>query len=344
MGNTTIEKQIDTKLWIDRYFESRKSSTISRNKSVIDRPELYNYEAEIGKSVLQMNVDELIGFLLKYRTVYGKVRPVRQRTVHQVTSIFRDFFDYYINHEEGQIIINPWSDHRLRGTRLVEKLAEGNTFNKDSKVFNKAEMDKIIKELYANFHMERAKYIECIMQLYYCGFSNAQEIVLFKYGSIREVDPHKIAVVNGHVVRLNDKCIKLLDEVHGFTVMPLDAPFDAVMQSWNNSYLKMPIAAKEADAFDNRDINLVAGRITSALREYVCKRLGHDVNYRSIYMLGFYDYLEQKYGKDRTQRLIMNHRNDEDVQTLKAEASKYGLHMQNISHIKRALMDFVSVE
>ena len=326
----------NTQEWINEYLKFKGGTTL-KNRATLDRKELYNYEAEIGKPLFEMNVEELRGLLAKYRTVNGNPAPARYQSTHQITSMLRGLFDFYINHEDGEIIRNPWSDPRLRGAELVKYLASvTDNDNEDAAPFSKQKMDAIIADIYANYPKERAQYIECIMQMFYCGFADAKEILLCK-----KIESGNLAVTDKHIVRIKDRCRELMEAVHNMQIMPADGNYTPIMESWDGSYLKFPTNIKDSGGNDARDIDSMRAKVYEVINKWVCKNLGYDFNYRTLYMLGFYDNLVEQYGEERTQRLITSTFNQEDVDTMKSAARKYGLYMENISHIKRNLMRFV---
>ena len=69
--------------------------------------------------------------------------------------------------------------------------------------------------------------------------------------------------------------------------------------------------------------------------------LGEDITSRNVYYLGFYDHLVEKYGKEKIRDVIITGKNSENTALLLAEAEECGVYVDNPTHLKNSLQQFV---
>ena len=60
-----------------------------------------------------------------------------------------------------------------------------------------------------------------------------------------------------------------------------------------------------------------------------------------MYLLGFYDTLVKRYGEERTKEIITSVRVSKDVSDLAAVMNDYGLVIENMTYLKRNLVQFI---
>ena len=321
--------KIPTQQLFDEFFASmNKGETYLRKiRPKADRPEVYAYEKKIGKQLVDMNVDELFDML---RTFNEDGFSISYSSYDSLAVLFRQVFEYYIDHYE--LIRNPWNNKRMRGMAAYEEIAAG----KETISWN--DVEAAITEIYKTNETDRAKYIECILRLFYNGFERAEEIVMLKESMI-DFKAHT-ARLSGRVVQLDEQCFNLLVEIHNMSVMK-GWRGDYVMASWNDSYFKFPIRPKEESEFDSRPFAEVCNLINRTIAERIRKGLHFDINYRMLYFLGFYDFMIKTYGKERTNRILTSSRVREDVTDLENAARMYGITKLTSSQIKRSMRPFI---
>ena len=116
--------KIGTKELYNEYFAQVEPVRAQRNRAHVDRPEVYEYEQKIGKDLIDMYADELIQMVKTFGNSKVNVDGLGMYgSYKQISTIFRDIWNYYIDHYE--IIKNPWYNKMLRGMNAFEKLAEG---------------------------------------------------------------------------------------------------------------------------------------------------------------------------------------------------------------------------
>ena len=62
MGKVSTEKLVDS------FFESPEGAKYASKRKLIREEQLYEYEMEIGKELVDMDADEIIGFLSNMKT------------------------------------------------------------------------------------------------------------------------------------------------------------------------------------------------------------------------------------------------------------------------------------
>lgn len=323
--------KIGTKELLDNFFESEDGKKYQRYRDTLKEPQLYAYELEIGKELVDMSVDELIDFLANIRTRRNKndsnVRTSNS-SIDQMLAILRRVFDYYIDNYE--VIKNPLYDKRLRGTELLKNISQ----NQERLTFEIVE--GIIRNLHRDLPTERADYIELIMLLFYCGFENAEQII---YMQEKDVNHRNQTVsMSGKTIHLSDRCYTLLRQFDEMEM--LDGWRSYVIVSWRGSYFKFIVQARNAETIDERTEKQMRETISVMLCKYVNNAYDTKINYSNLYTLGFYDYCVKKYGEEKLVEMLDSSNNVEYNDMLRQTAREYGYKCDNISLMKRKLKMF----
>lgn len=327
---------MNTKEVFDLYFKDIPYDTARKSRPQVDRPEVYAYETELGKQIFDMDVEELFGLILSFnkKREFGDSNfSISYSSYDQIASTYRSIWNFYIDNIE--IIRNPWNDKRMRGAAATKRLAESKTaFTYDiiEKVLSKINQD------YEDTIYDYGKYLECLILLFYNGFAEAQEIVLLKEESIN-FKTHEIKLP-GRTIRLSDRCFELLEYFHSLN--EISAPrgkYAAV--PYQDGYFKIAIRTKEVEAFQEKTLVEVGAILTRKITMNIRKKYGIDINYRIIYLLGFYDYIVSRAGEERTRELITSVRNSTDAHELLKYAKEYGVVAENVSYIKKLLRPFI---
>lgn len=326
--------KISTKELFNRYFERFDETRQKKTRAQLERPEVYAYELKIGKQLVEMNVDELFDMMMTFKNNNSPGDTnyvINYNSFYQIASGYRDLFNFY-NQIADEVIVNPWYDKRLRGKEATQRIAQ----NKPA--FTYAIIEDAIAKVRDRYEPERASYIECIILLFYCGFAHAEEIVNLEESMINMEE--KTVSIEGRTIRLTDRCFELLQYVHSMDSMP-GWRGDYAMASYRGRYFKYNIRPKQAAVFDERPEGEIANLINRILIVNVKNEFGLDINYRLLYLCGFYDSLVMEYGEERAQELILSVRNREDTDDLMLHAQYYGIEVGNVSQLKRALYPFI---
>lgn len=329
--------KISTKQLFDHYFADWDATREKKNRPQVDRPEVYAYEAKIGKQLIDMDVDELFEMVTTFTNNSSANTNgyfINYNSFNQIASEYRKIFNFYIDHYE--VIKNPWYDKRMRGVAATERLAQ------DKPPFTWADVQEAIDKVNDEYDKDRANYLECIILLYYNGFAHAEEIVNLEESMINK-ETKTIELDEGRVIHLSDRCFELLEVVHNMTSMT-GWRGDYAMAAWRDKYFKYNIRPSQIDTFDERPEGEIANMINRSLHTCVKTKFNLNINYRLIYMLGFYNSLIEEYGEDRARELVVSVRNSDDTQDLMNHAAYYGIEIDNPSQLKRSLRPFIGAK
>lgn len=327
---------MNTKKVFDLYYKDIPYETARKGRPQVDRQEVYDYEEKLGKQIFDMDVDELFGLILSFnnnRESDNSSFSISYGSYDQIASTYRSIWNFYIDNID--IIRNPWNDKRMKGAAAAKRIAES------KKAFTYDIIEKVISEInkeYEDTDYDYGKYLECLILLFYNGFADAQEIVLLKEEDIN-FKTHEVRL-HGRTIHLSDRCFELLQYIHGLKeIRTVRGNFSAL--SYQGGYFKIVIRNKEIETFQDKSLVEVGAILTRKITMNIRKKYGVDINYRIIYLLGFYDYIVSKAGKKRTKEIITSVRNRDDVQELMGYAREYGISAENVSYIKKLLRPFI---
>lgn len=326
--------KVDTKRLFDEYFSSKHGSTEKKIRGQVDRPEIYEYEAKFNKQFVNMNEDELLEMLLNFRGKSNADEGIRitPGTMTSIVCQYRQVFDFYSKNYEP--VWNPFRGEKLSISNILPNLCEKSTS------VSKDVIDRFILGVRNGLNDQMADYMECVILMFYCGFKSPEEIVLLKEDDIDF--QRRVVYLHDREISLSPRCTLLLRRVHEIksieTNNGMNTSCDAV--PYRNGYFKFFVKNPDAISDETPITNFtsqLSRRITSESR----KVLGYAINYRNIYMVGFYNHLCDLWGKDKTDEIILSGKNGEYNRMLSAEADKYGIGAGNPTTLKRQLTYYV---
>lgn len=327
---------MDTKEVFNLYFKDVSYDTVRKNRPQVDRPEVYAYEAELGKQIFDMNVSELFGLILSFNNnrEFGDSNfSISYSSYDQIASTYRSIWNFYI--ENIAIIRNPWNNREMRGIAAAKRLAESKT------AFTYDIIEKVISRIndeYKDENCDYGKYLECLILLFYNGFANVQEIVLLKKEDINFKTQE--VRLQGRTIYLSNRCFQLLQYIHNLNEIKVSHRNYAAI-CYRGGYFKIVIQAKEVENFQDKSLTDVGAILTRKITMNIKRKYGVDINYRILYLLGFHDYIVNKIGQVRTKEIITSIRNSEDTQELRQYAKEYGIVADNVTYIKKLLRPFI---
>lgn len=327
---------ISTKELLDRYYASVAGTSAETTRSQIDKPELYAYEMKIGKELIDMDVDDLFGLIFEFRNK-RKGKEIEYMISHssfdQLSTLLRAIFNFYI--DNVQPIRNPLNDKRMKGKEAAKRLAQGR------KPFRWSAVNDIIVKLHKDYDEDNADYVELILLLFYNGFSKADDIVTLQADMINH--HYKTVKFENRTIKLSDRCYELLMK---FNKMDMIAGWrgDYVLASWNGSFFKFIVRPSQEFKLNERPKTAMCDIINRCIATKVNDKYDTKINYHILYMLGFYEYIVAKHGEQKANEIITSYRNSEDVAELMSLAEEYGVVVDNVSHLKRYLRPFITVE
>ena len=317
---------------LNEYFKTRPESTAKKIRGQIDRQELYDFEKKIGKTLIEMNSEEIAEMLKTFsnKTYSNKVYKMSYRTYDTLLSILRDFYNWYIDNYE--IIKNPCNDKKIKGINALAFFADEN------KIFDKEAMEEAITRIRNSQIEEYADYQEAIIRMFYEGFPEALDIVNMKNSDVNHDE--KSVIVKGRKIMLSDRLYDLLVKINRMSEYPAHRG-SYLMLSYHDSFFKFPTREKFKDEFQERPPEYWGGHISRIFNRDIKNKLDININARTLYVRGFYDFIIKKIGQEEANKLIMSIRNPDDTKKIMSLADEYGITERNVTTIKKILMPFV---
>lgn len=323
--------KVDTKQVFDEYFATKPEKIAYRMRGCVDRKEVYEFEKRIGKQIFDMNEDELFDMILTFKSSASSRSRFAPSTLNTAITCFRGIFDYYARNYE--VILNPFRYQKLSISNIVNAAAA------NSETITKETVGKIILGVRNNLDDQMAVYVECIIQLAYCGFKNPEEIVLLKEEMIDF--KNRVVYLRDREVRLNPRCAMLLKNVHSFESRNIiESGRNYIAVPFEGGYFKFFVNDKTLKNGE-MDAKRLANGMTNRVIIESRAALGYSVSYRNIFLLGFYDHLCEMWGKEKTNEMIKSTGSGEINRILCGAANEYGVNSSNSTVLKRQLSYFL---
>ncbi len=329
---------ISTQELLKKYYESEEGRPYAKTRVQIDRPELYAYEQKIGKELIDMSPDDLMGLFIEFGNK-RKGKEIKYLTAtkssDQLKTQLNKIFEFYSDTVER--IKNPLNDRKMKGMELAKRLAQGR------EMFRWSTVADIITKLHNDFDENNANYVELILLLFYNGFSKAEEIVELKADMINHYHKTVKLPSKNTPIRLSDRCYELLMK---FNKMDIIAGWrgDYILASWNGSFFKFIVRPSQEYKLSERPKTAMCDIINRCIATKVNDKYDTKINYHILYMLGFYEFIVGKHGEEKANAMITSYRDSDDVAELMCLAKEYGIQVDNVSHLKRYLRPFVAAD
>lgn len=322
----------DTKTLLDEYFKTRPESTVKKIRGQIDRPELYEYEKKIGKTIVEMTPEEIAQMIrgFKNKSFSKNKFKFSYRTYDALLSILRDFFNWYIDTYE--VIKNPCNDKKIKGMNVLSLFSDSND------IFTKESVKDIINKIRSSQVEEYANYLEAIIRMFYEGFAEAIDIVNLKEDEVN--NERKTVLLNHREIKLSDRLYDLLNKINHMDSLPANRG-DYLLLSYRNSFFKFPTRERFKNDFNDRPPEYWGAYINRILNREIKNKLEINVNARTLYLCGFYDFMVSKVGQDEADELIIAKRDSEKAKALMTLAKEYGVVEQNVTILKKIMLPFV---
>lgn len=324
--------KMTTHQMMDGYFEENPKHE-KKTRSQVDRPEVYAYEEKVGKQIVEMNEEELLDMISTFRShKYDSANYTIYSSYLHISSLYRQIFEWYSTNVE--LIANVWNRKTMKGSAAINRLMEKSTV-----VVTMDTVNDIIRRLYDDYCDERASYVECIMRLFLAGIRAAEEIVQIREEDIDFKRNRIILARDHHEIAVDTHCINLLMKVHSMTEIPTTKNL-VHMKPWNDHYFKYPVrGTSDVDKYDS----IYMGRmINKQIKMYVSDAYKIDLSGLQLFYLGFYNYLVEQYGEEKTKEYILSNRDSEATRNLEMQARFYGI-VRDVNGIKRSLRPYIKM-
>lgn len=327
---------ITTKQLMDEYFAGLDEERVRKTRGMIDRKELYAYEEAIGKELLDMNLDEIFEMFKSFYN--GNFRAGTQQALSYSTflalvSAYRQIFDYYSDHYE--LIRNPMRDAKLKGYEKTIQESVG------SKKIGQGDLEAAIKQLHDKNagYEDRGDYYELIVRLFYDGFADGEEIATIKRDMVLP-ESNEIMTERG-TIHVSDRTMELLEKFNSRYEISLRGRQICDLVGWRGGYFKFIIKKNTPVPLDDREPVYVSRMINDQLKRGLKETDYSYLNGTILYYFGFYNFLIDKCGKEKTDKMIMSRRDKQEASALKKYALAYHLQEQNTTRLRSKLIVFV---
>ena len=321
--------EIETKALFNNYFKTMPEDKAKKVRPQIDRQEVYEYEIKLGKSIFDMDCDELFNMVMTFgnnRKRTPDTFVLSYATYTQIISMYRAVWNYYI--DTVKPIKNPWNNKNMKGIEAEKRISK---FKKSISINDILRSLRGLKEK----SPEDIKYIECMILLLYNGIPAPMNIVQISESDIN-YRTKEITWVGG-TAKLSDRCFELLQDIHDM----ISDNKKYVYVSYHDSYITFKILKGNIDSFQDKPIEIVSRTISKKIDTALRSECGLDVGCRSIYLLGFYDYIVSEVGKEKANEIICSYRDVQTTDKLIRYTRGYGInYSNNITSLRRSLRQF----
>lgn len=311
-----------TKDYLNAYFDTLSPTTTKRIRKQIDRQELYEQERESGRRIGEWQPEDVLGFL-------GKCADgnLRVRTLEYMYHLLGRFFDWYIDNVE--IVKNPCRSQDVKSE--IKKLVKSEDARK---VPSLEEIENVYKAIRANHDIDHANYVECFLRLAYDGFMEVREIV-----ELRESDidfAAQAVTVRGTKHYLSDRTFALLMIIHNTESYDgYNAKY--YMVSYKDGYFKFPTKERYLAQSGERDEKFYMNYLSRIFNRDIRSEFGYAVNFRDIFLRGFYERMRSTYGKEKLDNMIKALNDPISNAELMRQALDYGMSVSVVTYLKREL-------
>ena len=306
------------------YFDARNVKEVLR--PYIERPEIAQMEEKLGKPFIRFTADD---FIELFTNIMG-TRQSSYRSYIAFASYYRKIIGYYC--EKYEPILNPFETDKLKGQKMYLALCKGLA------VITIEDVETAIEGVRNDNDADRADFIELLIRLFLDGFYDFDEVVSLTEDMI-DYDNGTVTFEDGRTIHPHERTFELLKINHGATTMA-GYRQEYVMTSWRESYIRMPISASNVQSYNNRSKEDIRGSISRFIRTFFTVGQNIPIDYKGLYLLGFYEYLCETLGRERTNTILRT--KNEGIKELRKAMHDYGFLSKNdVSGIRRGLLPYV---
>lgn len=298
-----------TKEIIDKFFEQKPDTTSFKIKGRIDRKELYDYEEQQGVDIFHMDTEQLFGLL--------RALGLNAVSYSSMASLMRNLFTFYS--EEVEPIINPWLRKDMRGGVVAERFA-----NADDKKISIESYNDALRMIRTEFGDYRVDYLTMILRLFFEGFETSAEIIDVKQEDI-DFDALTINVhcENGRtkLIHISQRTLDLLTQYKYGDEYAGDWKRTFRVDFFEDSVFPFLIEGKSMN--ERGRLNAIRYIAHQFIRN-VKPHLENEFNLRQVYLLGMYQSVVRKFGKEKAIELLQDRNTEENNAKLVAAIREFG--------------------
>ena len=316
---------------MEEYLATLSPASQSKRRMQLIRPEVFEYEKKIGKSLFEMNVTEVLDMFRTFViTNKGVDRYFSTSTYDGVKNMFLNLFDYYSRNY--QPLNNPLREPEARALTGLKYVTSG------MRVANKDEVERAIQRVYEITTPERGRYTECCARLFYEGVHDVYDILQMKADMV-DLEHHAIHFPD-YTVRLTPRTFELLQYIHGLDAMP-GSRKDFAMVPWHDGYFKYPVLQTAVAEVDSRNYQQVSSNFNASITRMLKDDDGNSISYRHLYMLGTYDALAERFGRKALNAYLLGEVGGITKQQFIEALVEHGVTVQSPYQYRRLLFPYI---
>lgn len=336
--------KLTTQELFDEYFKDNPESQSKRSN--IDKPVLYEYEKEIGKTLLDMDRGEMLELIYRYAKGIAKCHPyIVTATVDSVSSRIRLILDWYSRSYDKsyQNVLKKSSNKQSESILWAVIHKAGRITHKDfQNIVRQLHNDCLLNDSISNQDYTRADYLELLMMLFYSGFYEAKEIV-----KVTEIDiENKTCKLPDRIITLTNRTFELLTAFHNQEVLTIPNGNSVIQHplcSWHGSYLKFFVQSSKTEQFNNRSESTVSRSINYNISYWAGNQSSTWVCSKALYWLGVYNRLVSVFGEEELSKMILS--SDTKYDQLLHKAWKQEItYRTGFNEFKRCLWQFIDTQ
>lgn len=319
--------EVTTEELIDQYYEYLGENASIYGITQTKRPELFKFEQEIGKQLVEMDSDEIIAMLRTFE-------DLSERTIYQISSYYRNIIDFYID-KYHKNFYNPFHKRCMKGQEFFDAIHAGR------ESFTIEYVEKVIDKINKNYRLDplKANWLECIIRLFLDGFANAGEIVGVKESDIN-FETNEITVPRS-IIKVSSRTMELLKFIHIQTEYKATR-ITFAMEPWHGSYFKFIVRRSNADDFQMLNKMEVSRLISKRFSIDINKPFKVDIDAVKLYYLGLYlKFVDECGSKEKANEYITSGRDNEASEVMGSFMKRHDVGLDRVALLKRYFRIYV---
>ena len=337
-----MSKEWTTQELLKRYFEDNPKVECKREN--VDKPLLWEYEKEIGKTLLDMDRNEMVELIFRYAKDTAEHYPyISPFTLDSVASRIRTMLDWYSKSGDKsyQNVLKDSSRKQSESILwgVIQK-AGRITWQDFQNIVRKLHNDSTMNYSINGKDYTRADYFELLMLLFYSGFCEPKEIIKV---TETEIDmKNKTCKLFDRTITLTDRTFELLTVFHNqgaLTTMNGNSVIQHPLCSWHDSYLKFFVQASKIEQFNNRSASMIERSISYNITRWAGNKGSTWVCFKALYWLGVYDRLVSMFGEEELNTMILSGNREDKILTMALKNEPP--YSQGLNWCKKCLLQFI---
>ena len=282
---------------LDNFYQEYDKNVVSIVKTMVDKPFLFEYENQIGKQLVEMDEDQLIGLIdliLHHKQNQDDSSYLAMQSYNNIRNALYLVYESYIAIHPMR---NPFRSAKLKKENVRKQLMQ------NKKPFTMDVVNDLISQMRLEYGEEQAEYLELLMLLFYSGFQNYAEIINFAPHQLNQKT--KTVALVGRTITLTDRCFYLLNKFN--TLSYIHGKYKVFQTAnWHGNLFPYMLTGYYVDKFQEYDETNVRRVLMQHYSYYILQPHKVKIPHQRMYYLGIYDRMVSRYGLALTLDMIYN--------------------------------------